>query len=308
MTRTLGRVEGSLARFFVAPQPLAPLVGCRIVVGLSLFFAYAWRAPDVPAFFGPHGLAGRDFYGRNPFAPPLVPELAAPLRIFVTAPADAFVWIAWALLLIAALAFAAGLRTRASGALLLVLHLFFFARNRFVFGDWPWLATPLLLYTLAAPTGRRLSLDAWRARRRGEHASPWRFAPGWPLRLVQIHVCAMYLASGSSRFDKASWLHGDMVYVALTGMTHSRLGIDWDPFREVLTLGTWSALLLEGLAPVALWLPGVGRCWALALIGMHAGLELLTNVGFWSHVMSAGLLAFAWPRQAPWEAEAERRG
>jgi hypothetical protein len=291
------RAEPALQRFFLAPQPLAPLVACRIVVGLSLFFAYAWRGPDLPAFFGPSGLAGRDFYARNPLAPPLVPELAAPLRVLLAAPGDAWVWAAWALLLVAALAFAAGLRTRVSGVALLLLHLVFFARNRFVFWDWPWLASALLLYALAAPSGRLLSLDARRARRRGVREAGRRFAPGWPLRLVQLHVCAMYFASGGSRFDKASWLHGDMVYVALTGMTHSRLGIDWDPFREVLALGTWGALVLEGLAPLLLWVPGIGPWWALGLIGMHAALELLTNVGFWSPLMIAGLLAFAWPRE-----------
>ena len=98
-----------------------------------------------------------------------------------------------------------------------------------------------------------------------------------------------------SRVDKASWMHGDMVYVAMTGMTHSRLGIDWTPLREVFMVGSWAALGLEALAPVLLWVPGLGVVWALGLVAMHLSLELLTNVGHWSHVMIAGLMAFILP-------------
>ena len=50
--------------------------------------------------------------------------------------------------------------------------------------------------------------------------------------------------------------------------------------------------LLEPLAPFLLW-PRVTRRWfALALIAMHFGLEILTKVGFWNYLMVGMLLSF----------------
>lgn len=288
-----------LARWFLDPQPLHALVGARVILGLTLFATYLGRAHVVPDYFGPAGFAGHDFYARNPAADPLHPFMAEPLRALVSVSSVEAIWIAYGLALVAALAFAAGAWTRLSGVLLLVLHALFYARNPFCWdGSWAGFILAPLFYCVVAPSGRHLSLDAWRRRQEpgaGAGAAPGWLAPGWPLRLLQIHTCAMYAAAGWSRLDKASWLHGDMVYIALTGMTHSRLGIDWDALRGLLMAGTWAAFLLEGLAPFVLWIRGIGRWWALALVGLHLSLELLTNVGFWSWVMVAGLLAFLLP-------------
>jgi hypothetical protein len=139
-------------------------------------------------------------------------------------------------------------------------------------------------------------VDALLARRRGAGtlAASW-LGPGWPLRLMQIHVCCMYVAAGWSRFDKTSWLTGELVFVALSGATHSKLAIDWRPFLPLLKLGTWGALFLEVTAPVMLWVRPLRRYWALGLIGLHLSLELLTNVGWWNAVMICGLLSFVLP-------------
>ena len=48
---------------------------------------------------------------------------------------------------------------------------------------------------------------------------------------------------------------------------------------------TYAALLLELLAPLLLWIRGLSRFWALGLIGLHANLEALTNIGWWQRVM-----------------------
>ena len=147
---------------------------------------------------------------------------------------------------------------------------------------------------ICSGAGRHLSVDAWRAARRGAPPASW-LGPGWPLRLMQIHVCCMYVAAGWSRLDKESWLTGELVYVALSGATHSRFVIDWSPFMPILAIGTWGALFLEVTAPVLLWPRLTRRAWALGLVGLHLGLELTTNVGWWQSVMIAGLLSFLLP-------------
>jgi hypothetical protein len=45
--------------------------------------------------------------------------------------------------------------------------------------------------------------------------------------------------------------------------------------------------------------PGLGTLWALLLLGLHAGLELVDNHGSWQLLMGASLLTFL---PAPWVA------
>ena len=76
---------------------------------------------------------------------------------------------------------------------------------------------------------------------------------------------------------------------------HSKLVIDWRPFQPVLQLATWIVYPLEPFAVLGLWIPRIGAWVAYALLAMHAGLELLTNVGWWGFAVAPGLLAFVPP-------------
>jgi hypothetical protein len=41
-----------------------------------------------------------------------------------------------------------------------------------------------------------------------------------------------------------------------------------------------------------LWVPRVGRYYAVALIGMHLGIEVISETGFWQFWMIAALFVF----------------
>jgi len=205
---------------------------------------------------------------------------------------DAVVTALYALLLASLCAFAVGWRTRLAGLAVFALHLLFWVRNPLAFAGWAgWLNGPLL-YVALGPSGLRLSVDAWLRRRRG--CSQVSMAPGWSLRLLQIHVCAMYAFAGWSRLDKPDWLAGDLVRIAVTSAAASRFAFDWSALAPLLAVANWAALVLEGLAPFLLWVPRVGRVWAGALVLLHLGLALLLHmeVWAWSGVMVGGILAF----------------
>ncbi len=109
-------------------------------------------------------------------------------------------------------------------------------------------------------------------------------------------VLATYAASLANGFVYVTWLRGELVFIALSGATHGRFPlVHWEALRPLLALGTWGALALEVGAPIALWLPRIGRLWALGLVGPHVSLELLTNVGAWNFVMVSGALCFLLP-------------
>jgi hypothetical protein len=152
-----------------------------------------------------------------------------------------------------------------------------------------------MMYVLLSRAGDFFSVDAWLARRRdGTKAPPvseW-LAPAWPLRLLQVHLCAMYATVGWSRLDSSGWIAGHTVFTAVTMSLHSKLVIDWAPFKPLLQAATWFVYPLEPAAVLFLWLPRIGAVFAYALLAMHFGLEILTNVGWWAYTVLPGLLAF----------------
>jgi hypothetical protein len=282
----LERVE----RFFLAPQPIDALVLARIVFGLVLFCCYLERIADVQLLYGPHGLAGPTWIEASRAAPAWVDGLAAA----APAPSAALVWLVYSLGLAGALCFAVGFRTRTAGMVALLAHLFF-VRLRLPFSYWGWSVhiIPLVFFVVLSRAGRFASVDAWLAERRGTvtRAADW-IGPAWPLRLIQLHTCAMYLVSGGERLDDPGWLEGAAIWYAMSNTLYSKWAFNWHDFRLPMALGTWGTYVFEPVSALGLWLPRVGPILAYMAIAMHVGLEVLTNVGWWNYVMIASLTAF----------------
>lgn len=277
-------------RFF-APQPMAAVVLCRIALGSILFGSYASKLPSLQELYGPEGFGGYALHERVPGIGAGRP-LEAPLQwLHAVESPELIAWL-YGLLLLSCLAFAAGAFTRTSGVATWILHGLFHARSFTATLGWAVLIKPLLLFVILAPSGMAASVDAWR-KRKGAPAPPveqWT-GPAWPVRLIQMQVCTMY-AVNWLRLSDEGWLNGSMVFRAVSDRWYGRLDVDWLPLLPVLAVAAGATLVLELLAPVALWLRGVGRWWALGLIGLHASLELLANVGWWQPMMMSALCVF----------------
>jgi vitamin K-dependent gamma-carboxylase-like protein len=269
------------------------MVACRIILGGCLAGFYLVRLPQFGLLYGAGSIAWfplfRD-YARSEWHSPL-----DPLVVFLAQhDLQGLAWVLYAALLLGAVSFSLGFCTRLAGTIALLLHMTFWALNPDVGWGWTEVIVSLMAYTILAPTGRWYSIDAWLARQ----PSPCE-APAWPMRLMQINVGTMYAVAGWSRIDDPGWLEGKMLYDALTNMWFARFAIDWHPYRNVLRVFSWGVFVLEPAASVLLWIQPLARWIALALIAMHLGLELLTNVEWWNYMMIAGLLNFlppAWVR------------
>src|SRR5437879_6187529 len=70
-----------------------------------------------------------------------------------------------------------------------------------------------LFLMMFAPSGRAFSLDRLRElRRQGSEISDPPLTPAWPVRLIQIQVCMIYLSTGLAKllrnFDGTNWFEG----------------------------------------------------------------------------------------------------
>ncbi|MEZ4751716.1 MAG: hypothetical protein R3B54_14140 [Bdellovibrionota bacterium] len=252
-----------------------PFVVCRIGLGLMLLHCYtvyfSERLWDV---FGPNGLA-TFFYGTPWFA-----TSAGTFRL------------SYALLLFAALCFTFGFATRISGILLIFLHHEFVQLGAMSTWGWKWEILPFLNCLVFAPSGGAYSIDAWLQKRWGSQGAIEKTS-GWPLRLMQWHLAAMYAAAAWQRLDDANWLQGKMVFAAMNNLIFARFPhVDWFALKPVLEFFCHATLILEVAAPLLLWHKKGGPWIVLGLVLMHVGLEVSTMTGYWHCMLSIVLVCF----------------
>ena len=278
------------------PLPMHAMVANRIILGAVVLSSYLIRLPAYSLLYGSDSVAWFPLY--RGFAEDYWRPALAPLVTLVAELGLArHVWMLFALLLVASLSFCLGYRTRLAGGITFVLHNFFWALNPDTSWGWPLMLSSFLLYATLAPSGHYCSIDAWRKTRREGIPPPpvsrW-VASAWAMRLLQINVCTMYLVAGWSRIDQPGWLEGIMLLEAATNPS-ARIVTDWLRFQPILRVLTYFVFVLEPLAPFGLWIKPLRTWFALSLIAMHLGIELLVDVGWWNYVLISGLLCFLPP-------------
>jgi len=295
--RPFGRIEA----WFFGPVPVHAMVLNRLILGSVLFLHAASRVPEFGVVYGSASGAWSEPF-REFARSMLAPQLAIPLLPVVDALAqlapearEPLLVALYAGLLASSLAFTLGLHTRPAGCVALALHMLFVAVHPFA--DWSWarMVAPFSFYCILSRAGDYASLDAWRRRRRGHRPLPSGRAPAWPMRLLQIHVAAMYFHAGFARIDDPGWLRGDVLFEALAQTLFGRFDLELVQWKPAFARLSRAVFLLEPAATFLLWIPGVRTLCALALLAMHLVLELLTQVGWWNYIMIAGLLAFLPP-------------
>jgi hypothetical protein len=285
----------AIERWFLTPQTAHWAVAMRIAIGLILACWFIQVLPHARILLGPNGIGRMLPPGTEP-SPASFPGSLAPFAVMQNLPSDGSATALVAGFVVLALLFTVGFRTRTTGVLLAIANFGVWGRAPLTTYGWPQELGQFLVILLFANPGRYVSVDAW-LRERGTDRS-WREVgdgAGWPLRLAQIHVTAMYAASGFPRLDDWAWLQGYTVFVAVSMGEFTRLNVDWWPFRNLLALLNWGVVLLEPLAVFALWIRPLRGWMVLGLLGMHAGLELTTHVGWWQWTMAMALVVFVSP-------------
>lgn len=185
---------------------------------------------------------------------------------------------------VSAVAFALGWGWRVSGLLLWLCLVSLRNRCLVAFGDGGLQVLPgALLFLLCAPASRMKSRRA---------------TESWPLRLIQLQICLIYLQSGYYKLLGPQWWQGEALRWSLLNPQFARFGLDslWThPGGEAFCwLGGWITLLWELSFP--LWLLGRRtRPLSLALgLVMHLSLWLLFVLGVFPLAMLVLYLAF-WP-------------
>src|SRR5262249_30235447 len=115
-----------------------------------------------------------------------------------------------------------GWRTRLMNVVVWFLTMCFVNRNPRVLNGGDDVLQVGLFLLMLAPSGRALSLYARGLRRPGAA-----FTPAWPVRVMQVQLCMIYLSTGLAKLKgdglfSGTWWAGTSVHYALNDVTMSR--------------------------------------------------------------------------------------
>jgi Vitamin K-dependent gamma-carboxylase len=265
------RTVAAWERFWFAEEPTSTLALLRVAFAV---LALAWALtllPDVDALFGRTGVVAG--------------SRAAPAVLGV--------------LLVAAASLLVGYRSRLAAGTVLACLVWFNHVDPAVMNAGDQLLRDIGLVLALAPAGAALSVDA---ARRGRDGGFWRCPrrAAWPLRLVQVQISLMYLASVAWKLQGATWRDGTAVSYPLRVPGIARApGVDALvtslPLAHVLT---WGTLTLELCIGVLVWNRRL-RPWVLAAgLAFHLSIEATLAPGFFSWAVLVGYVAFVPPERA----------
>jgi hypothetical protein len=258
------------------PVSARPLAGLRIGLPLLLLFHLVWLSNDLLALHGSRGIIPWELTDllRNPWVPGLPTLARALLPLGISARA--------AILLLLSiyggslLALCLGFCSRLAAFLAWGLHLSLVTSGFASFYGVDQIANTFLFYLFVFPSGRAWTFDS----RREEP-----IAVGC-LRVVQVHLCVIYLSAGLDKAMGRQWWNGEAIWQAVSQPAFSTFDLHWlARYPFIPMLAGWATLVVEVGYAFLIWPRRTRKAWCLATVGLHLGLAVFMGLVFFSSLM-----------------------
>ena len=198
------------------------------------------------------------------------------------------------------LAMAAGLATRITIPCALWLTLMVCHRMTCALFGLDQVVVMLAMYLMLSRCGSVWSLDAWLRERRG---TSWWLPSVEPAvsnnvatRLLQLHLCVIYLFGGLSKLRGEMWWDGSALWYAVVNYEYQSLDLTWlGNMRLVIAALTTTTVLWETFYCALVW-PRLTRPLVLAMAVMvHGGIAIALGMVTFGFIMLVANLGFIPP-------------
>ena len=279
-------------RFWFSPSDPATLGAIRILAGLMLLYTHLiwlWSSAD---FFGPASW---------------IP--AATVRQVET---GTYTWshLQWSnvsilvaashvVAITACIALTLGVWSRAAAIVVFLMTVSFNHRIPGALYGLDQVNTFLALYLAIGPSGACYSLDRWLRRRFSSEKIDdveTSVAANLAVRLMQIHLCLIYLFAGLSKLQGAAWWDGTAFWGGVASLEYQSMDLTWlATWPLTVNLLTHVTVLWELSYCVLIW-PRLTRPVVLLLgICVHSGIALALGMKTFGLVMLIANVSFITP-------------
>jgi hypothetical protein len=279
-------------RFWFTPADPATFCLIRLLAGLMLFYTHLVWTIDLEAFFGPAPwLSVEALEAANPSS------YALSYLYYVESPG--LLWTLHIAALVVLAMFALGLFSRATSVLAFVITISYANRVPGALFGLDVINALLALYLMLGPSGACYSLDRlivrWRA---GRELPPPRasVSASIAIRLIQVHMCIVYLFAGLGKLQGDSWWDGTAMWLAVGNLEYQSIDMTWlAGWPLLVNLLTHVTIVWEVSYAALVW-PRLTRPIVLALaIPLHLGIACFLGMITFGLVMLIGNLAFVPP-------------
>jgi Vitamin K-dependent gamma-carboxylase len=267
--------------FWFEPEPTSTLALVRIAFGLVSF---GWMLGLLPVLF--------PLIGHRGVLPSQADLGQGTWGLLGLAGGDGAVLALFVITLAASACLALGYRTRLSALLVFVGLLSFQRRDLWAFDAGDDLVRIVAAYLALSAAGSSLSLD--RLRRARDRFWEFPSRSRWPVRLMQVQLSLVYLASVWAKTRGTAWNDGTAVSYALRIKDYNRFPVPSGITTSVLisNLATYGTLALELAIGILVW-NRKARPWVLgAGVALHLAIAYSIRVGFFTLTMFVLYLAF----------------
>jgi hypothetical protein len=216
-------------------------------------------------------------------------------------------------LLAAMFLFTIGLWTRVTSALTWIAGMCYLQRAPTTLFGMDTMTNILLFYLMVGPSGAALSMDRWLKLRRqgwtgGEAPPPEPLASAtFATRLLQIHFCFVYGASGLSKLLGSTWWNGTALWGTVANYSFAPMNLPWYydslvwlsqhrwAWELAMTGGVIFTLFLEISVPYLIWVPRLRWLMIIGAVLLHTGIGLSMGLVTFSLAMITMVFSFVPP-------------
>jgi|CXWL01.1.fsa_nt_gi hypothetical protein len=279
-------------RFWFTPSDPHTLALLRMLAGAMLFYTHLVWSKDLIAFLGPHSWIPR----------------AASMELHQGTYAWSHLWyidspgILWAqhvVVLIVMAMFMGGLFSRVTSVLAFLLTISYCHRLEGALFGLDQVNAMLAMYLMIGPCGAVYSLDRWLAKRKAGGDLPRPTATtscNVAIRLIQVHLCIIYLFGGISKMRGEMWWDGTAVWYAISNLEYQSLDVTWlVRYPWLIALLSHVTVIWEASYCFLVW-PRATRPIVLGLaVCVHGGIALFLGMITFGTVMIVANMAFLPP-------------
>ncbi|CAM4034180.1 HTTM domain-containing protein [Corallococcus sp. ZKHCc1 1396] len=281
-----------LATFFGAPSSAGPLGIMRIGVALMLL-AQAFSISDsLPVLLDDRGLVPWSI--SEPLASPVVPRLGALVAALAPLGLSPEACVRGLVLLysISLVGLLLGYRSRLSAVVAWISHTVILNSGPFFAYGVETFAHISLFYCAVMPVGEAFSWDVRVGRASGAPSSAATLA----LRVLQIHMCIIYFATGLEKVLGPLWREGTAIWKVLMQPQYGQFDFAWlATVPWAVKLASWATLIVEVGYVVFVWPQRTRGLWVMMTLGMHLGIAVMMGLWLFSGMMAVlTFSAFGW--------------
>lgn len=260
------KIAGIVRHFLFQSLPVEILGFFRIAIASFALIQVVVLLPDWMWFFGPRGLmpwlVSDTLNTKGTPSLSLAAKWLSPLGLSDTST----VYSITLLYVVSLIALIAGIHTRVAGFVAWLCHMVLNTTGHMTAYGVETFTHIALFYCMVLPVGAGMSIDS----KQGRYKNLPEYFVTLSIRLIQVHLCIIYCASGIEKAIGNQWWNGDAIWISLQQDQFRKFDTGWLAQVPVFSrLMGWATLITETLYPIGIFWKPTKKIWFVAIIGMH---------------------------------------